>query len=33
VLSGHCDTRVTPSNIINLVVTRYQCSQSAFSSK
>jgi hypothetical protein len=33
VLSGHCDTRVTPSDIINEVVTRYQCSHYNFSSK
>jgi hypothetical protein len=23
---GHCDTRVIPSDIINAVATRYQCS-------
>jgi hypothetical protein len=27
---GHCVTRVTTSDIINEVVTRYQCSHYAF---
>jgi hypothetical protein len=29
----HCDTRMTPSDIINVVVTHYQCTHYALTSK